>query len=237
LSHQNWIGQVPIFARHYTVISYDCRGHGGTGPSDHPISVRDLSEDLHALYEHIGIQRAVLVGYSSGTLVAEQFALDHPDQVAGLCLIGSYARVRGVYMRMKTNVSKWMIQSQLKKLLAYSVASSNAENIVQRGFFYRLAKRVNPDEAMRFMEASERFLTAKEVSKIKSPVLLVHGSRDRATETYAQEFARQLPDTQIAVIEGCNHAVATRAISEFNVLLEEWLKTLELPASESLHLD
>ncbi|MGZ4122261.1 MAG: alpha/beta fold hydrolase, partial [Tumebacillaceae bacterium] len=145
LSHQNWIGQVPIFARHYTVLSYDVRGHGGTGPSRGPISIRDLSEDLHALFRHVGIERAVLVGYSSGTLVAEQFALDHPDKVAGLCLIGSYARVRGVYMRMKNNVSRWMVQSQLNKLLAYSVATTNAENIVQRGFFYRLAKRVHPE--------------------------------------------------------------------------------------------
>ncbi|MGZ6507333.1 MAG: alpha/beta fold hydrolase [Tumebacillaceae bacterium] len=228
---------MPIFARHYTVLSYDVRGHGGTGPSRGPISIRDLSEDLHALFRHVGLERAVLVGYSSGTLVAEQFALDHPDKVAGLCLIGSYARVRGVYMRMKNNVSRWMVQSQLNKLLAYSVATTNAENIVQRGFFYRLAKRVHPEESLRIMEASERYLTAHEVSELKCPVLLVHGSRDRATETYAQEFARKLPCAEIAVVEGCNHAVATRAISEFNVLLENWLTSLHLPAEESIRHD
>lgn len=235
LSHQGWIGQVPIFARHYRVIAYDCRGHGGTGSSSGPITIRDLSEDLHALYQELGIEQAVLVAYSSGTLIAEQFALDHPEKVVGLCLIGSYARVHGFYMRWKTQISKWMIQGKLRKMLAYSVATSNAENLVQRGFFYRLAKRANPQEAMRWLEASEKFITEQQVEKIKCPILLVHGSTDRATETYAREFAANMPNVQISVVESCNHAVATRAGSVFNNLLADWLKKVDLPAADTPH--
>ncbi|MGB8955833.1 MAG: alpha/beta hydrolase [Tumebacillaceae bacterium] len=226
LSHQNWIGQAPVFARRFQVITYDCRGHGGTGVSRGPIEIRDLSEDLYALCQHLGIEQAALIGYSTGTLIAQNFALDHPEMVKSLCLIGSYAKVSSFLMQMRSSISKWMVQANLHKMLAYSVALSNAENVLQRGFFYRIAKRANPEEGRRIIEASERFYTTGELSRISCPILLVHGSRDRSTEVYAQNFVAKNPNVTISVVEKCNHAVATRAISAFNVILDEWLDKL-----------
>lgn len=230
LSHQMWIGQTPLFARRYTVIAYDVRGHGGTGVSQGPtVTIREYSEDLHALFQTLGLEKAVLVGYSSGTLIAEQFAVDHPEKVAGLCLIGSYAKIQGVFMTLKTTFSRWLMLTNFHKLAAYAVAVANAENLVQRGFFYRVAKRASIDESLRMLDACDRFLTARDVSqRIEAPVLLIHGSKDHATANYAREFAQRLPRARLCVVEGCNHAVATRAQGEFNRLLSDWLKELPL---------
>ncbi|MBL0388028.1 alpha/beta hydrolase [Tumebacillus sp. ITR2] len=229
LSHQMWIGQTPVFARHYTVIAYDVRGHGGTAPSKDSATVRTYSEDLHALFETLGIEKAVLVGYSSGTLIAEQFAIDHPEKVAGLCLIGSFAKVKGVYMSLKTMFSRWLLLTNFHKLAAYATAVSNAENLVQRGFFYRVAKRASIEEGLRILHAGEDYLTTRQVSsRIHCPVLLVHGSKDHATAIYAREFSQLLPHARLAVVEGVNHAVATRAQKTFNRLLSEWLEELKL---------
>lgn len=228
LSHQNWIGQVPVFARRFKVITYDYRGHGGTGVSNGPIEIRDLSEDLYALCQHLGIEQTVLIAYSSGTLIAQNFALDHPEMASGLCLVGSHAKVSGFYMTMKSSISKWMAQVNLHKILAYSVAMNNAENLLQRGFFYRIAKRANVEETLRIIEASERFYTTSDLARISCPILIVHGSRDRATEIYAQKFVARNSNITISVVEKCNHAVATRAISAFNVILDEWLTKLQV---------
>ncbi|TCP52905.1 pimeloyl-ACP methyl ester carboxylesterase [Tumebacillus sp. BK434] len=235
LNHQNWLGQVPVFKKNFTVITYDVRGHGGTGASQGPIEIKDLSCDLLALCRQLKIEKAFLVAYSSGTLIAEQFALDHPEMVAGLCLAGPYARVHGAQMVMKNSLSKWLINARLHKLMAYSVAQSNAKNVVQRGFFYRIAKRAEPKEALRIMQASERFLTTREVSKIGCPVLLVYGTKDRANEIFAKEFASQMPNAQISVIEGTNHAVATRTCGAFNSILSDFVEQIELPVDPSLH--
>jgi len=238
LSHQMWIGPAPIFSRHYQVISYDMRGHGGTGTSKQDrIEIRTLSEDLHALYNELGIEKAVLVGYSTGTLICESFAMDHPEKVAGLCLVGSHAKIsNNIYMTLKSSLGKWAAQNpQLQKANAYAIAAHNAENLVQRGFFYRIAKRVSHEESLKILEASDRFATTREVSqKMECPVLLVHGSRDRTTEAYAKEFMKRMPNAEISVVEGCNHAVATRAMNAFNVLLDEWLGTLDLSSPETL---
>lgn len=232
LSHQMWIGQTPLLARHYTVITYDTRGHGGTGVSKGDICIRDYSEDLLALYRELGISNAVLVGYSTGTLIAEQFAMDHPDQVAGLCLIGSFAKVQGMLLSLKTMWSRWMLLANLDKAAAYLVALSNAENVVQRGFFYRIAKRANVEESLRLLDACNHYLPTQEVTRrLHCPVLLVHGAKDHTTEKYAHEFHKHFPQARIAVVEGVNHAVATRAVRTFNRLLEEWLQELHLPLS------
>ncbi|HEU4965742.1 MAG TPA: alpha/beta hydrolase [Bacilli bacterium] len=235
LSHQGWLGQVPVFARRYKVITYDCRGHGGTGPSRGQITIRHLSEDLHALMEHIGVEKAVLVGYSSGTLICQQFAMDYPDRTAGLCLIGSFARVKNALMKLKNSFGKLMVGGGLDKLAAFSVARNNAKNVLQRGLFYRIAKQANPEEGMRIMEALDRFAPVEEVAKkLTCPLLFVHGSRDLATEAYARSFAALLPGARIAIVDGANHAVATKKESEFNALLDEWLQTLHLPSGREL---
>lgn len=237
LSHQGWIGQVPVFARRYRVVTYDCRGHGGTGVSEGPLTIRTLSEDLRALLDHLSIKKAVLVGYSTGTLICESLALDHPERVAGLCLIGAYSRPKTPLMKLKNNNGKLAAALGLDKMMAYSVARHNAKNVLQRGFFFRIAKQVNREEALRIMKASERFHTAREVSKIACPVLLVRGKRDFATKPYADEFVKKMPHARLVEVEGSNHAVATKRETEFNHLLKNWLESLNLPSPTRTRAD
>ncbi|MCX7571574.1 alpha/beta hydrolase [Tumebacillus sp. DT12] len=233
LSHQNWIAQAPVFSTRYRMVTYDCRGHGGTGTTKGKLSIRDLAGDLLALLDHLGIERAVLIGYSTGTLIAQSFAVNHPDRTAGICCIGSIDRVNNLYLRVRMDFSRWMIHSKLHKALAYSVATSNAKNLVQRGFFYRIAKRADPTESVQMIEASQEFLHEHDITKITCPTLLVHGKKDKSSGTNAAALTEKIRHAQISVVDGVNHAVATRAADAFNAVLEEWLQGLDLRAGES----
>ena len=55
----------------------------------------DLAGDVTAVLDRLEISRAVLLGHSMGSLVAGRFALDHPERVAGLVLIGAFRTLRG----------------------------------------------------------------------------------------------------------------------------------------------
>lgn len=81
-----WRTQVEAFAPCYDVIAYDVRGFGKsalpTGPFCH-------YQDAEALLDHLGVQRAVVVGHSSGGLYALELALARPDLVAGCCVISA----------------------------------------------------------------------------------------------------------------------------------------------------
>jgi 3-oxoadipate enol-lactonase len=74
----------PLCAKYHT-IRYDRRGFGR---SEAPKAPFVPSEDLYALLERLRIERAVVVGNSSGSALAIDFALAHPDRVEGLFLIG-----------------------------------------------------------------------------------------------------------------------------------------------------
>jgi pimeloyl-ACP methyl ester carboxylesterase len=87
-----WDDQVGPFAERYRVVRYDLRGAGRSGWVDAPYSHRD---DLAGLLDHLGAERAVVVGLSLGGAVALDFALAYPERAATLVLaasgLGGYA--------------------------------------------------------------------------------------------------------------------------------------------------
>lgn len=83
----SWRHQIPVLAdAGYHVIAPDQRGYGG---SSQPEAITDydivaLTGDLAGLLDDAGAQRAVVVGHDWGSPVVTNFALLHPDRVAGL---------------------------------------------------------------------------------------------------------------------------------------------------------
>jgi pimeloyl-ACP methyl ester carboxylesterase len=71
------------------VIAYDARGHGASTPAPDPdaYDYDDLVEDLRAVLDDRGIERAVLAGASMGAHTAARMALDAPERVAGLVIV------------------------------------------------------------------------------------------------------------------------------------------------------
>lgn len=77
----------PVLARHYSLILYHRRGYGGSSHSDPPTSITQQAADCRALLRSLGIERAHVVGHSSGACIAMQLALDAPDVVRSLALL------------------------------------------------------------------------------------------------------------------------------------------------------
>jgi pimeloyl-ACP methyl ester carboxylesterase len=73
----------------HRVVAYDARGHGHSSPAPVPdaYTYELLADDLRAVLDELGIERAMLAGASMGAQTALRFALDHPDRVLALGLI------------------------------------------------------------------------------------------------------------------------------------------------------
>ncbi|MBI5287628.1 MAG: alpha/beta fold hydrolase [Chloroflexi bacterium] len=88
-SLEMWREQVTGLSAKYQVVIYDMRGHGKTtAPSDmNQYSLaRDYVADKLALMDHLGIERAYVGGLSMGGMIAQEFALQHPERVKALLL-------------------------------------------------------------------------------------------------------------------------------------------------------
>ena len=85
LHRETWNAQFAVFAKHYRVIRWDRRGYGR---SSTPTSAFSQLDDLFAVLKGLKVERARLVGCSAGGLLAIHFALDHPQMVTALVLVG-----------------------------------------------------------------------------------------------------------------------------------------------------
>jgi 3-oxoadipate enol-lactonase len=83
-----WDSVFPELGLHHTAIRYDARGLGRSTPPSSPFRYED---DLLAVLDHFGIERAALVGLSMGGEVALDFTLEHPERVRSLTLVAASA--------------------------------------------------------------------------------------------------------------------------------------------------
>ena len=106
---------VPLLSRHFTMLTYDLRGHGYT---DMPLSgytSADMAADLTGLLNALGIEQAHIAGHSFGGTVALHFAALHPDRVIALTISDSRVRSLQPFQKIKDWAHWPMWKEQLQK--------------------------------------------------------------------------------------------------------------------------
>jgi pimeloyl-ACP methyl ester carboxylesterase len=88
---------IPRLAEAHQVIAGDLQGHGHTADSDRAITHSNLAADVVGLLDHLGIDRADLFGFSLGSLVAIETAVNHPALVGRLVLASAHIRADGYH--------------------------------------------------------------------------------------------------------------------------------------------
>lgn len=80
----NWAGLIPTLSGTHQVIAVELQGHGRTSDRDTPITYEGMADDVAALLDHLGVERAAVFGYSMGGGVAIRLAMQHPGKVSRL---------------------------------------------------------------------------------------------------------------------------------------------------------
>jgi non-heme chloroperoxidase len=80
---------LPLLSPQYHAFAPDQRGHGDSDKPECCYTADDYAADVDAFMDAVGVERATLVGDSSGGLIAQRVALDYPHRVSRLVLIGS----------------------------------------------------------------------------------------------------------------------------------------------------
>lgn len=92
-THRMWEPQLAALQQRFRVVRYDTRGHGSSPVPNGPYGIDDLADDLVALLDRLGVERAHLVGLSLGGMTAMRVAGRNPERVDKLALLCTGAQL------------------------------------------------------------------------------------------------------------------------------------------------
>ncbi len=188
------------------------RGHGGSDQPESGYEIENLARDVAAFMRGQGIARAVIVGHSMGSIVAQRVAIDFPELVSGLVLLGALSNLAG-------NTDVQGFYEEAIRPLGDSVDPELAREFQES----TLAVPIDPkvletmiDECLKtparvWKAAFEGFINVNfvpELPGIDVPVLILWGSRDNFGLRPEQDaIAAALQTSKLVVFPGHGHAV------------------------------
>lgn len=95
-TRQSWVFQKRAFSRHFKVVTFDSRGVGKSDKTSEPFAMKTMADDTIGLMDHLGIDRAHVLGVSHGGRVAQEVAINYPDRVIKLVLASTNTGAEGI---------------------------------------------------------------------------------------------------------------------------------------------
>jgi len=221
----------------YRVNAPDLRGHG---LSDKPLDATQYT--LAAMAEHaieimdaLGAARTAVVGHSMGAAIALQVALQAPERVPALVLLGPV----GFGVISLLHLARVLTPSTLKPLLPYLTprwAFALALRWVFGGGEPPTRRDVDeywaPTQFREWVCAMRELLHAftwapgreDQLRVVRSPTLVMFGCSDRVVQpSAAEKYVRALPDARLETVEGSGHTVPEAAPARVNRAMVEFL--------------
>jgi pimeloyl-ACP methyl ester carboxylesterase len=195
--HPGWIATLTKAGRR--VIALDLRGHGASSKLYEPAAYHSavMAEDIRALIDHLGLERAGVMGYSMGARIAAFLALAHPGRVRGLIL-------GGLGIRLVDGIG-------LPASIADAMEAPTLADVQDPAgrTFRAFAEQTGSDRAAlaACIRGSRQTLSRAEVANIDAPTLVAVGSKD-AVAGSAPELAALMPNAQALDIPGRDHMLA-----------------------------
>jgi pimeloyl-ACP methyl ester carboxylesterase len=195
--------QITALAGDHFVIAPDSRGHGRSSDGDGPLHYAQMADDMIALLDRLHVDKADIVGWSDGGIIALNLAMRYPDRVGRIAISGANFDTEGLVDVPDPN------------------ADPESDEVAGQRYFY---KRLAPDpdhwpvfyRKVLTMWASEPHYTLTELSTIKAPVLVMAGEFDSVKRAHTDALAAAIPNAEEVIIKGASHFAPVEKSDEVN---------------------
>jgi 3-oxoadipate enol-lactonase len=208
-SSKRWYAAVPPLCRKYRVVRMDLRGHGESQvpPTEPPLSMDRLVQDVRELLDHLGCGAVHIVGNSAGGYVAQNLAMASPERARSLMLFGSTPGLKN------SQAHTWLprvAREGLRNFLAATIDDRFPHGHDRSHIEWFLDEAAKNDTAYigRFVGLMTTLWWADDLPRIKCPTLLVMPGAETVggTENYDTMRAK-LVDCELVTYEGLPHNI------------------------------
>jgi pimeloyl-ACP methyl ester carboxylesterase len=235
-----WGSQIESFKKYYRTVTFDNRGVGKSDKPAGPYTIKMMADDTLGLIDHIGIEKAHIIGSSMGGTIAQELAINHPERVNKLVLACTFARRDGtsgfssefnkaleIYERSSRDEADLWRFTSVSVPLAFNKSSNRLGRA--RVILFPLMKII-----LRFsattglaeqLEALSAHDAADRLGMIKASTLVITGTEDRAIKPISSDvIASLVPKAKLVKVLGGSHSFITEMSDEFNREVLDFLK-------------
>jgi len=241
--HRSWEPQLRHFSRRYRCIAYNARGYP---PSDVPESFERYSQerardDVRAVLDALGIERAHLVGLSMGAFATLHFGMAYPKRALSITMAGVGSGAHPAQYEKFQQDSKANAQEMREKGMGgFAARYGHGPARVQlqakdpRGFdeFIRRLSEHSAQGSANTMQGyqgrrASLYGLVEHIKKIAVPALIVAGDEDDITLETSLMLKRAIPGAALAVFPKTGHAMNLEEPALFNQTLADFLHQVE----------
>jgi pimeloyl-ACP methyl ester carboxylesterase len=195
---------LPTLMQRHRVIGMDFQAHGHTADIDRDLTYANLASDVVALLDHLGLERAHVIGHSMGGGTALELAVNHPNRLLGVVPISASVRPEGMHPDLAdpstyaTSTRMPTEQDFADMAAAYAKVAPHPERF--------------DDLPARSMTSEKGWSgwTDEQLAGITAPTLIVIGDHDFTTPAHAALMQELIPGSQLAILPGTTHMQAPR---------------------------
>ena len=240
---RSWEPQLRHFGQRYRAVAFNARGYP---PSDVPQEVSRYAQaraadDIGAVLDHLGLDRAHVVGLSMGGFATLHFGFRHPTRARSLTVAGcgygaepdQRARFRAEAEAVADFIRNNGVTAFAEKY-AYGPTRVQFENKDRRGFaeFKRMLAEHDATGAINTQLGVQRerpslYDLVDEMRRLSVPTLVLTGDEDWPCLTPAILMKREIASAALAVMPNCGHGINTESPDEFNRIVSTFLAQVD----------
>lgn len=194
---RSFVRQLDVFSTYHHIVAPDQVGQGRTPDVPGPLSYSAMMEDTAALLGELKLQHVDVVGFSDGGILALMLAIRHPELVKRLVISGVNIAPEGLR------------PEDLEQLRATQIPKP-------RTIDEKLAR-------LWLTSPTEAELNLELLAKINQPVLVISGDRDAITLEHTLKIFHALPNAELCVLPGTDHATFSRRSEWLNPIISAFL--------------
>lgn len=221
MNHAQWQGQMAGLKDHANMIAVDLPGHALSAHHEGDQSIIHYADTLSELANELETSKLIMAGHSMGGAVCLEFAMRHPDQVDGLVLVNTGAKLR-VQQELLQQIRD-DYPAFIRHLTRNALGEETSEQVTEQ--FAELLMQSETAAVYNDFASCDSFDRLDAISQIACPALVISSDQDLMTPPkYGEFLADQLELGEYALIEGAAHISPMEQPEAVNAAILEFLQ-------------